>query len=111
MSTLSIVAVMVFDGVSDALSEGPVHVVDGRIAAVGGPPRPADRVIDGRGCCVLPGLIDAHCHAYGIDLDMLALESRPLSYVALAAAGRLPAPLRRGFPTGPAPPRGAPRPA
>jgi imidazolonepropionase-like amidohydrolase len=99
MGTLSIVNVTVFDGVSDALSEGPVHVADGRIVAVGGPARPADRVVDGRGGCLLPGLIDAHCHAYGIDLDMLALESRPLSYVALAAAGRLAAALRRGFTT------------
>jgi imidazolonepropionase-like amidohydrolase len=99
MSTLSIVNVTVFDGVSGALSEGPVHVVDGRIAAVGGPAQPADQVIDGRGGSVLPGLIDAHCHAYGIDLDMLALESRPLSYVALAAARRLAAALRRGFTT------------
>ena len=48
-------------------------------------------------CC--PGLIDAHCHAYGIDLDMLALESRPLSYVALAGARRLAAALGRGFTT------------
>jgi len=99
VSTLSIINVTVFDGVSDALSGGPVHVVDGRIAAVGGPAQPADRVIDGRGGCVLPGLIDAHCHAYGIDLDMLAIESRPLSYIALAAARRLAASLRRGFTT------------
>jgi imidazolonepropionase-like amidohydrolase len=99
MSTLSITDVTVFDGVSDALSEGPVHIVDGRIAAVGGPAQPADRVIDGRGGCVLPGLIDAHCHAYGIDLDLLALESRPQSYVALAAARRLALALRRGFTT------------
>jgi imidazolonepropionase-like amidohydrolase len=99
MSTLSIINVTVFDGVADSLSEGPVHIIDGHIAAVGGPAQPADRVVDGRGGCVLPGLIDAHCHAYGIDLDMLALESRPLSYVALAAARRLAAALRRGFTT------------
>ena len=24
---------------------------------------------------MLPGLIDAHCHAYGISLDMMATES------------------------------------
>jgi imidazolonepropionase-like amidohydrolase len=99
MSTLSIINAAVFDGMSDALTEGPVHVADGRIAAVGGPDQPADRVIDARGGTVLPGLIDAHCHAYGIDLDMLALESRPLSYVALAAARRLAAALARGFTT------------
>lgn len=99
MSTLSIINVSVFDGVSGALTDGPVHVADGRIAEVGGPARPADRVIDGQGGCVLPGLIDAHFHAYGIDLDSLALESRPLSYVALAGARRLAAALRRGFTT------------
>jgi imidazolonepropionase-like amidohydrolase len=99
MSTLSIINVAVFDGGSDALTDGPVHVADGRIAAVGGPAQRADRVLDARGGTVLPGLIDAHCHAYGIDLDMLALESRPLSYVALAAARRLAAALARGFTT------------
>ena len=81
------------------LTDGPVHVADGRIVAVGGPAQPADRVIDARGGTVLPGLIDAHCHAYGIDLDMMAIESRPLSYVALAGARRLAAALARGFTT------------
>jgi len=48
---------------------------------------------------VLPGLIDAHCHAYGISLDMMAAESQPLRYVALAAARRLGRALARGFTT------------
>ncbi len=99
MSTLSIINAAVFDGASDTLSDGPVHVADGRIAGVGGPAQPADRVIDAAGGTVLPGLIDAHCHAYGIDLDMMAIESRPLSYVALAGARRLAAALARGFTT------------
>jgi imidazolonepropionase-like amidohydrolase len=99
VSTLSIINATVFDGVSGALTEGPVHVADGRITAVGGPAQPADRVIDARGGTVLPGLIDAHCHAYGIELDLLAIESRPLSYVALRAARRLAAALARGFTT------------
>jgi imidazolonepropionase-like amidohydrolase len=99
MSTLSIINAAVFDGVSAALTDGPVHVADGRITAVGGPAQPADRIIDARGGTVLPGLIDAHCHAYGIELDLLAIESRPLSYVALRAARRLAAALARGFTT------------
>jgi len=99
MGTLSIINAGVFDGVSDALADGPVHVADGRIVSVGGPPQPADQVIDARGGTVLPGLIDAHCHAYGISLDMLATESQPLSYVALAAARRLARALARGFTT------------
>lgn len=96
---LSIINATIFDGVSDELVEGSVHVVDGRIAAVGGTSEPADRVIDARGRTVLPGLIDAHCHAYGIDLDLLKLESAPLSYVALVAARRLAGALARGFTT------------
>jgi len=99
MGTLSIINAGVFDGVSDGLADGPVHVADGRIVSVGGPPQPADQVIDARGGTVLPGLIDAHCHAYGISLDMMATESQPLSYVALAAARRLGRSLARGFTT------------
>lgn len=97
--SLSIINATVFDGVSDELLEAPVHVVDGRIMAVGGPPQAADQVLDARGRTVLPGLIDAHCHAYGIDLDLLRIESAPLSYVALVAARRLAGALARGFTT------------
>jgi imidazolonepropionase-like amidohydrolase len=91
---LTIVNAGVFNG--SEVVDGPVHVADGRITAEAPPDA---QVLDARGRTVLPGLIDAHCHAYGIDLDMLALESRPLSYVALAAARRLKAALSRGFTT------------
>lgn len=96
--SLSIINALVFDGESADLVDGPVHVEDGRIVAIGGS-FTADQVIDARGGTVLPGLIDAHCHAYGISLDMLGIEGRPLSYVALAGARRLAASLRRGFTT------------
>lgn len=99
MSTLAVINVAVFDGESAELADGPVLVADGRIESVGAPITGADQVIDARGGTVLPGLIDAHFHAYGIDLDMLAIEARPLSYVALVAAGRLGAALQRGFTT------------
>jgi imidazolonepropionase-like amidohydrolase len=56
--------VRVFDG--DRTSVGDVRVSDGRIVSVGAD---ADRcnaeVIDGKGKTLLPGLIDAHTHAYG----------------------------------------------
>ncbi|TDV57200.1 metal-dependent hydrolase family protein [Actinophytocola oryzae] len=96
--SLSIVNAAVFDGESADLVDGPVHLEDGRIVAIGGSFR-ADRVVDARGGTVLPGLIDAHFHAYGISLDMLGIEGRPLSYVALAGARRLARTLRRGFTT------------
>ena len=59
----------------------------------------ADRVVDARGGTVIPGLIDAHFHAYGVDLDPLRLRASPPSYVALAGARRLAATLARGFTT------------
>lgn len=96
--SLSIVNTMVFDGESADLLEGPVHVENGRIVDIGGT-FAADQVYDARGGTVLPGLIDAHFHAYGISLDMLGIEGRPLSYVALVGARRLAAALRRGFTT------------
>ena len=99
MSTLAVVNVAVFDGESGDLIDGPVLISDGLVVSVGEPVSSPDRVVDARGGTVLPGLIDAHFHAYGIDLDMLAIESRPLSYVALAAARRLASALDRGFTT------------
>lgn len=91
---------LVFDGVSEELVEGPVTIADGRIVAVGGAGRgDAGRVLDAGGGVVVPGLIDAHFHAYGTSLDLLELESSRLSYVALAGARRLAAALGRGFTT------------
>jgi imidazolonepropionase-like amidohydrolase len=93
--------VQVFDSVAGTLRAGPVHVVDGVVAAVGTPVR--DRhgltVLDGQGGTAIPGLIDAHFHAYAVALDVPGLEARSLSYVALAAADRLGRALRRGFTT------------
>lgn len=98
MSSLSIINAAVFDGESDELVDGPVHVEDGRIVDIGGT-FTAERVVDARGGTVLPGLIDAHFHAYGISLDLLGIEGRPLSYVTLVGARRLAAALLRGFTT------------
>jgi len=48
MSTLSIINAAVFDGVSDTMTDGPVHIAGDRIVSVGGSPQPADQVIDAR---------------------------------------------------------------
>ncbi|MGB3441275.1 MAG: amidohydrolase family protein [Actinophytocola sp.] len=96
--SLAIINAAVFDGESAEPVDGPVLVEEGRVAAIGGR-ADADRVIDARGGTVLPGLIDAHCHAYGISLDMLSIEASPLSYLALTGARRLTAALERGFTT------------
>jgi imidazolonepropionase-like amidohydrolase len=61
--------VRVFDG-ERVLPQATVVVRDGRVVAVGAAVEvPADlEVIDGRGQTLLPGLIDAHVHAYGDSL-------------------------------------------
>lgn len=96
---ISIVDALVFDGESEELVEADLHLVDGVVAEIGGS-RPADsRVVEASGSVVTPGLIDAHCHAYGVGLNLLDLEGTPLSFVALAGGRRLEAALRRGFTT------------
>jgi imidazolonepropionase-like amidohydrolase len=95
---LAITNALVFDGAER--SEATIQVADGVIAAVGDePPPPGVEAIDAHGGTVIPGLIDAHFHAYATDLDVLAIHAAPLSYVALAAARRLEAALARGFTT------------
>ncbi|MEU8263056.1 amidohydrolase family protein [Micromonospora sp. NPDC048999] len=96
---LTVVNAVFFDGVSAELAEGTIHIHDGVIVALDGTARPAGQVIDARGGTVIPGLIDAHFHAYGIGLDLLAVESSPLSYLSLVGARRLASALSRGFTT------------
>ena len=85
---------VVFDGVSEELFEASITIAEGRVVAVGAAEDHAERVIDAAGGVVVPGLIDAHFHAYGTSLDLLELESSRLSYVALCGARRLAAALR-----------------
>jgi len=96
---LTIVNTAVFDGWSAGLSDGPVHIAGGKIIQVGGVKQATGAVIDARGGTVVPGLIDAHFHAYGVGLDLLEVEATPLSYLALSAARRLASALGRGFTT------------
>jgi imidazolonepropionase-like amidohydrolase len=89
---------MIFDGSSAELREGCIRVASGTIVEVGGGPEPRDRVIDCRGRAVIPGLIDAHFHAYGASLSLLEIETSPLSYLALAGRGGWPARWGAGSP-------------
>jgi imidazolonepropionase-like amidohydrolase len=110
MSSLTITDAVIFDGTSADLAEGTITIVDGRIAAIGDAQSDAhgdagdhgdqpDRTIDARGRTVVPGLIDAHLHAYGASLSLLDIESSPLSWLALNGARRLANALHRGFTT------------
>ncbi|MGH8880345.1 MAG: amidohydrolase family protein [Stackebrandtia sp.] len=89
---------LIFDGISPDLAEGGVRVADGEIVEVGDVSA-GEHVIDAAGRTLIPGLIDAHFHAYGISVHNLDFEAGPLSYLALAGARRLRRALRRGFTT------------
>lgn len=99
MTSLSIVNCRVFDGENDGTVAGPIHIDGGRVVAVGGHAPTADHVIDAEGGTVIPGLIDAHFHAYCTHVDMLTVETTSRTYLGLAAARRLTSALRRGFTT------------
>jgi len=96
---LSVINALIFDGRNRELIEGSIRISRGEIVEIGKITRGDELCIDAQGSVVTPGLIDNHCHAYGIELDMLSLEASPLSYVALVARHRLTAALRRGFTT------------
>src|ERR1039458_8694533 len=98
--SLRITNALIFDGWSSELSEGGIRIDDGEVVEIGDVKMSADdRHIDAAGGTVIPGLIDAHFHAYAISLHSDVIEMTPLSYVALAAARRLSSALRRGFTT------------
>ncbi|MBS1897740.1 MAG: amidohydrolase family protein [Actinobacteria bacterium] len=92
--SLSILGAAVWDG--ERFTDRDVHIVDGVVAD-----RPlGDPVsIDGRGRSLIPGLIDAHFHAYATSQDGLEDERAPLSYAAINGTRRLRAALHRGFTT------------
>jgi len=99
--TLTIRNARIFDGESPALVDGSITVRAGRITAAGGTEEDSGAapgaVLDAGGRVVIPGLIDAHFHAYALSLTSAVNETGPLSYSALAGARRLEAALRRGF--------------
>jgi len=91
---LTILNASVLDG--EEPREASVRMVDGVIVEVGDVTA-GEQTIDARGATLLPGLIDAHFHAYAAGLTGPETDQR--SYIALNAARRLGAALRRGFTT------------
>lgn len=97
-TALTVRNALIFDGTSPELTEGSIVFKDGLIAEVGNV-APQGEVLDVAGKTVVPGLIDAHFHAYAVGLGGFDVERGPLSYAALVGAKRLESALRRGFTT------------
>ncbi|WP_026554665.1 metal-dependent hydrolase family protein [Arthrobacter sp. 35W] len=95
---LTITNALIFDGTSADLVEGSI-VFNGGLVAEVGDVEPQGQVVDAAGKVVVPGLIDAHFHAYAVGLGGMEVERSPLSYSALVGAQRLGLALGRGFTT------------
>lgn len=89
----------VYDGVEPELQELDVLVEQDRIVDVGPPGLAASeaRRIDLAGLTLMPGLIDAHVHAYFPELDWAAGDRLPITMVAHWARRMLEGCLGRGF--------------
>jgi imidazolonepropionase-like amidohydrolase len=99
-ANLRITNALIFDGLTSELQEGGIRIVDGEIVEIGEMQAGGDDFnIDAAGRTVIPGLIDAHFHAYAIGIHIDVIEMTPLSFTALAAAQRLKSTLYRGFTT------------
>jgi imidazolonepropionase-like amidohydrolase len=80
------------EGASVAIERGEIAEVSEREIAF-----KAERVIDARGLTLMPGLIDAHVHAYLTTMDLAALSLKPASLLAHEGAEILEGMLQRGF--------------
>ena len=93
-ASITITGAQVWNG--EGFDPRDVHIVDGRVAESGDPDA---RRLDAHGSWLVPGLIDAHFHAYATSMDGLENERGPLSYAAINGATRLTKALQRGFTT------------
>ena len=62
---LTVTNALIFDGSSPELTEGSIVMRDGVIEAVGDVAAVGE-IVDAGGKVVVPGLIDAHFHAYAV---------------------------------------------
>lgn len=87
------------DPATGEVTQGDMRIEDGVISELGDLPAGSGADVGLGGATVVPGLIDAHLHAYAHAIGGMALETRKLSYVAINATKRLGDSLRRGFTT------------
>ncbi|HEY0939912.1 MAG TPA: amidohydrolase family protein [Steroidobacter sp.] len=102
MQLFVIANVRIFDGVDRLGSDAnAVWIEHGRIARIGASEaiQPHERVIDGRGMTLMPGLIDAHFHCNSPAVDIAAIDRLMPSHLAQYARRYLEDMLARGFTT------------
>jgi imidazolonepropionase-like amidohydrolase len=90
----------IFDGVSAELQEGRHVVVEGGTIREVATSRPVFRdadVVECGGRFLMPGLIDAHFHAYTPSFDFNAIDRMPPALLASHATRILEGALERGF--------------
>ncbi|WP_291279882.1 amidohydrolase family protein [Galactobacter sp.] len=87
----------VWDGKQQGFSQRDVIIEDGFV--VDSPRGTPDNIVDAADSWVIPGLIDAHFHAYATSMDGLEIERGPLSFAAINGSVRLAKALNRGFTT------------
>lgn len=92
--------VQIFDGSSEQTGRGNVLVVNSRIKTVSESPIPTDgipnvTILDGKGKFLMPGLIDAHWHAYmscNTMMDLLTADTAYTQFTQTNRRGRSPCP-------------------
>lgn len=102
MSSLLLKNARVFDGTHAECAEGQwLRVADGLIQEISSAPLPAGeaRVIDVGGRTLMPGLIDAHVHAFASDVAVARIEAHGEPYRTAHAARMLAHALDCGFTT------------
>jgi imidazolonepropionase-like amidohydrolase len=102
MSQLLFTNARIFDGVSEDCAEGmSVLVADGLIREVSAKriAAPEARVIDAGGRTLMPGLIDAHLHAYACDVSVQRIDALGEAYRTAHAVRMLGHALDCGFTT------------
>jgi imidazolonepropionase-like amidohydrolase len=102
MTQILIKNARVFDGVSEDCAEGmTVRLADGLIQEVSSQPikAPDAQVIDADGRTLIPGLIDAHLHAYACDVSVQRIGALGEAYRTAHAVRMLGHALDCGFTT------------
>lgn len=93
----------IFDGVSEEIYSGRSIIIEGDVIQdiVEGVPLGYDDAqrIDAGDRFLMPGLIDAHFHSYGIDANPVAIDEIPHPVRSLHAAKLLEETLARGYTT------------